>query len=448
MNSPSSHSSRDSLGLIRNRREALRLATVSALAVGSSGRFASQASAQNVAIVATGLAGDGVSDDSPLIQQFIDRAANEGRLLIIPPGAYAVYSQIDARTGSRISAPGATLETYIDGLGNPGGSFPTLRIHSVTDVEIVGLSINGRKDVFPHTQWKHGFSLNDSARITIRNCTAFDCKGDGIILDDSSVGFLNEDILVEHSIFDGNYRNGGTAGGARNAEFRDCVFRGTIGTPPMQGFDVEPDREDVVCTDVRFVRCEFIDNGNLATGEGGGFNISFIEGAFAPQEGVALTDCIVAGNAVGGLDLYRVPKSVLIEHCDIRDNYGWGLRVYDEASEIDIDNSEITGNSGHGITVNPQNGAAVTDVSIHNVEVTDNGNRDGKSFDGINLMNNVVDVLISGCAIAGAPRYGVYIEDTVSNVRIEDTTFRNNGVADVFPEDYGEIDEQVSTTRL
>lgn len=421
----------------RNRREALQLAAVPFMFLGAANASA-QSNTPADGIIADGLVGDGVTDDGPAIQEFIDQAADEGRTLILPAGNYGVYEAIEARSGLQLIAYGATLITYIDKIGDPGISYPTFTMRSVTDVEVNGLSIDGRKDAYPHTEWKHGFELDNSARITLRDCHAFNCKGDGIILNDGSVGYLNEEVLIDSSMFDGNYRNGGTASAVRNVEFRDCVFSGTYGTPPMVGFDVEPDREDVICTDLRLVRCEFLDNGNPATGEGCGFNISFIVGAWAPQENVTLTDCVVAGNAGGGIDLYRVPKDVYIGRCDVRDNDSWGVRVFDEASGITIEDSVVTGNRGHGITVDPQDGASVTDVSIVNVTVTNNGQENAQHVDGVNLMNDVADVLISECAIEGAPRYGIYAEDTVSNVQIEDTSFRNNGAADVFPDSLDE----------
>lgn len=384
-------------------------------------------------LVASGLVGDGVSDDGPALQEFIERAAAENLPLTIPPGFYGIYYPVEILSGVTIHALGATLVTFIESLGE-NETAPTVRVHDATDVEIHGLRIDGRRDSFEHTQWKHGFSLHNSARVLIQDCAAYDCKGDGIILDDTEPGTLNEDIEIVNSMFHRNYRNAGTASGVRNVEFRDCVFSGTSGTKPMEGFDIEPDRPDVVCTDVRFIRCRFIANGEFGTDDGAGFGISLQDGATEPQENFLLRDCTISGNAGGGLDLYRVPKVVRVENCIIDDNDQWGVRVFDAASDLMLEGGQVSGNRGHGILIDPQDGGIVENISILDVTIADNVSEGSDLSDGISMLNDVSQVMISGCTIEGAPRYGVYAADTVSGVTIEETGFSDNGTADVFPE--------------
>lgn len=399
----------------------------------ASGERHARVAARQQDLVASGLVGDGVSDDGPALQSAIDEAARAELPLTIPAGFYGIYYPVEIRESVVIHAPGATLVTYIESLGEDETA-PTVRVVDVTDVEIHGLRIDGRRESFEHTQWKHGFSLQNTARVLIQDCAAYDCKGDGIILDDNEPGTLNEDIEIVNSMFHRNYRNAGTASAVRNVEFRDCVFSGTSGTKPMEGFDIEPDRPDVICTDVRFIRCTFIGNGEFGTDDGAGFGISLQDGATEPQENFLLRDCTISGNAGGGLDLYRVPKVVRVENCIIDDNDQWGVRVFDAASDIQLEGGQISGNRGHGILIDPQDDGIVEDISIVGVTIADNASGQLSRSDGISMRNDVSQVMITGCTIEGAPRYGVYAADTVSGVTIDETEFSNNGTADVFPE--------------
>lgn len=381
-----------------------------------------------------GLVGDGTTDDAAALQEAIDLAAERRAHVVIPPGAYAVNKSVELRTGTTAFAYGATLVTYIPYLGDPGTSFPTVRAYDAEDVVIHGLEVDGRRDSFAHSQWKHGFGFNNCRNVWMFQCHANRCKGDGVILENSNIGDVNVDVLVESCSFGQNYRMGGTASGALRAHFKDCAFWGTDGTQPMCGFDVEPDRPDVTCQDISFDHCHFTDNGIPGEGEGYGFNVSFQPDATGPQRGVFLNNCTMARNGAAGVDLYRVPRDIELRNCQVVGNAHDGIRVFADATNVTIRGGEVRANGDHGI-----HGAAVPDapcvnVAVESVRITDNGWGRDEPANGIHLDHVLRDVRVSDCTITGSRGYGLFAAPTVRNLELCDNVFVENRRGATFPE--------------
>ncbi|MGI8486456.1 MAG: right-handed parallel beta-helix repeat-containing protein [Thermomicrobiales bacterium] len=379
------------------------------------------------------LVGDGKTDDAASLQAAIDFAAEQGLRLVIPAGTYAVAKSIEIRSGSIVFANGVTLVTFIPDLGNPGTSFPTVRVYDAENVEIHGLEIEGRKDDFAHSQWKHGFAINNSRNVWLYQCRANRCKGDGVILENKNIGDVCIDIHVEACSFGQNYRMGGTASGALRARFVNCVFWGTVGTKPMCGFDVEPDRPDVTCQDISFFGCDFSDNGIVGVNEGYGFNVSFQPGATGKQSGVYLENCTFARNSASGIDLYRVPKDVRLKDCQVVDNAQEGIRIVADASDIAIEGGKIAANGYHGISCATEPDAPCQRLVIDSVEIVDNGWSDAGAWNGIHLDNLVDDISVSGCRITGSSGYGLYVAPTVANLQSTANDFVDNARGSTFP---------------
>ncbi len=380
-----------------------------------------------------GLVGDGSTDDVDALQAAVDTAAERRRPLLVPPGVYAVTRPLELRSGSRVSAFGASLITYIPELGDPGSAFPTVRIYDVSDVSVDGLSVDGRKDAFAHTQWKHGFGINNARRIRLSHCHANRCKGDGVILADKNVGDVSIDVTVESCTFGQNYRMGGTASGALRATFRNCVFWGTVGTQPMCGFDVEPDRPDVTCQDISFFDCQFIDNGEIGSGEGYGFNVSFVQDAVGEQSGVYLERCTMARNGAAGVDLFRVPRDVALRDCTVVDNAHDGIRVFADASGISIHGGLVAANGHHGIHCAAQPDAPCQRIAIESVHISDNGWRGDAPGNGIHLDHIVRDIGVRGCTVTGSRGYGMYVAPTVAGLDTGEMTYDGNALGDTYP---------------
>lgn len=367
---------------------------------------------------AYGLNADGETDDAPALQQAIDDAAAAWVPLLIRPGRYAVHTGLEARDGTTIDAFGVTLVTYIPGLGDPGTWVPTMIVDHVRDVTIVGLSVDGRKDAFAHSQWKHGFGINDSSNVVLDLCVAYDCKGDGIGLAAIHIGDVSTDIRVSNSQFLNNYRNGGYASAVIGATFTNCVFRFSDGTAPMMGFDVEPDRADVICEDVSFIDCDFSDNGALES-IGGGFNVSYYPDATAPQRGVYVENCTMYRNAGMGIVLYRRPQDVEIRNCHVGENGRNGVSIHDESSDITIADSVIEFNARHGIEAIRDPVISATNIQVLDTRIQYNSRSEPGEYDGVHLVNDIEDVTISGCVISGSHRYGIYAEETVQQLQVE-----------------------------
>ncbi len=67
-----------------------------------------------------GAKGDGVADDSAAIQAAIDKAANGGDILFVPPGRYRLTRTIYAWPGVRIFGYGETRPVFVLGANTPG----------------------------------------------------------------------------------------------------------------------------------------------------------------------------------------------------------------------------------------------------------------------------------------------------------------------------------------
>lgn len=385
--------------------------------------------------------GDGVTDDAIALQTAVGVAAARKLPLVIPPGSYAVSRSLVIPSGISISAYGATLVTLIPELGDPGTSFPTVRISDVADVVIHGLEIDGRKDAFAHSQWKHGFALNNARNVWLYQCRANRCKGDGVILEDKNVGDVCVDVLVESCSFGQNYRMGGTASGALRARFVNCVFWGTRGTHPMCGFDVEPDRGDVICQDISFFHCEFSDNGIRDSGVGSGFNVSFYPDATGPQAGVSLENCILARNGGAGVDLFRVPKDIAMVNCQVLENVQGGIRVFADATDITIRGGNVTANGRHGIQCAVASDAPCRHLVIDAVKIVDNGWVGTTPANGIHLDHVVRDVRVTGCTVTGSRGFGVLAGPAVTDLELSDTVFAGNLRGPTFPVELADSSE-------
>ena len=140
----------------------------------------------------------------------------------------------------------------------------------------------------------------------------------------------------------------------------DSIMRGTNGTAPEAGVDIEPDNPSSILVDVVFRRCQFIDN----NGCGVQMNI---------------------GNLEHDVD---APMSILFEDCDVswRDDYPFESPWYDAAGyliahgqtagSITIRGGTVRGSGGAGIQVYNKHLRGPTvmfaDVTLINVGMVNN----------------------------------------------------------------------------
>ena len=373
-----------------------------------------------------GALGNGVANDAPAIQRAIDEAARQQQLLIIDQGVYKITSSLRARNGTNMSAYGATLATYITALGNPGQNIPTVLVDGVSNVTLSGLSINGRKSAFAHTEYKAGVCINKSSNVTIIDGFFYDCKGDGFITNSRFAGQRNYNLVVRTTRCTGNYRLGAALTDITGALIEDCHFDKNAGTSPEGGFDIEPDTALAYVRDIVIRRCTFNNNGNTRRGDGAGFNIS-LKADSAPdrQGGILVENCTIANNAIMGIVSYFTRdttfRNVLVTKNRIA---GYAFQGVDHVNVL-IEGGEISLNNGDGIIVPRDATDHAHGFVVDGVDILNNS----LIKDGIRINGNARDVEIKNNTIHGH-RYGVSVfGDSVPYVTLDNNDLSGNNAA-------------------
>jgi len=115
--------------------------------------------------------------------------------------------------------------------------------------------------LYTKSEWRHGIALWGCRNVIVRNLTVTETGGDGLYLgalpDGSGAG---ENILVEESTFDKNYRQGISVISAENLTIRNCKLTNTAGTMPQSGIDFEPSQPRQRLVNCVVENCDFSDN--------------------------------------------------------------------------------------------------------------------------------------------------------------------------------------------
>jgi parallel beta-helix repeat protein len=379
-----------------------------------------------------GASGDGSTDDTSALQAAIDAAAKAKQKLTIPPGNYLVTRSLQARSGLAIWAFGATLVTSIADLGNSGLNVPTLNIDGVRNVEVSGLAIDGQKSLYPHTEYKAGICINNSSAITIEDCDLYDCKGDGLICFSQSPGQRNRNIVVRNTTCRRNYRLGCAITDLTRGRFLDCVFAKSLGTSPMAGVDIEPDRDSAWISDIEFHRCQFSGNGSTSGDDGAGITIDLHEAPTNPQEGIHFYDCSIRANMIMGAILYH-SRDIGFHDCRVFDNGSSGIAIAQTSRNILVEGGLIASNKTQGITAIRDAGYRLNALEVRGVTIENNSQAAPDEYDGIQLSGSCQDIQIHDNTITGSHRYGVWVGSSVTNVSLDGNDLRGNSVGPVFP---------------
>jgi nitrous oxidase accessory protein NosD len=379
-----------------------------------------------------GAIGDGTNDDSLALQAAIHVAAEAKRTLYFPPGNYVVSQSLRAASNLAIWAYGATLVTMIGELGDSGRIVPTLNIDSVDNVTVSGLAVNGRKSSFPHTEFKAGICIINSSEVTIEDCDLFDCKGDGLICYSMLEGQRNHNIVVRNTTCRSNYRLGCAITDLTLGRFFNCVFTQTLGTLPMAGVDLEPDRASAWISDIEFHQCEFSDNGSTSGDDGAGIQIFLQEDPTNPQGDIHFYECAIHDNMIMGAILFQ-SRDIGFHDCHIVGNGDSGITIAQTSQNILVEGGLIASNMMQGITAIRDAGYRLSDLEVRGVTIENNSQVAPDRFDGIQLSGNCEDILIESNTITGSHRYGVWVDSTVTDVKLVENELDGNAIGPVYP---------------
>ena len=116
--------------------------------------------------------------------------------------------------------------------------------------------------------------------------------GDGIMTGGLELGTAatrTRNVVVRNVSLENNHRQGMSVISAVGLLVEDTVFRGTNGTAPEAGVDIEPDNPKSTLVDVVFRRCHAIDN----NGCGFQMNLGNLEHAWDAPISILFEDCHV-----------------------------------------------------------------------------------------------------------------------------------------------------------
>lgn len=215
----------------------------------------------------------GTADTYAELNAAIAAAAAAKKLLYIPPGTYRTSDTLDLQNNSRIVGYGAVIQCYITSLGDSGTMAPVLESMDKSNVVIEGLEIDGRQSSWASSEWKPGINIEGSTNVRVLNVYSHDNKGDGISISTMTPNKHNNDVTVQNSQFDTNYRGGIFLGDGTNVRIINCTGRYNTGTSPMFGMDIEPDGDQSIVEDVLISGCTFSHNG-VEDSDGAGFYIT------------------------------------------------------------------------------------------------------------------------------------------------------------------------------
>lgn len=219
------------------------------------------------------------------------------------------------------------------------------------------LSINGRKNIrligygaefrmhkedywnppYRRSEWRHALSVRGTVGLHIEGITFYNSGGDGIYLSTTPEVPYVKDVVIRAVVCDANNRQGISVISADNLLIEKSVFRNTIGTSPMAGIDLEPNRSDQLMRDVVIRNNLFINNSQI------GMHMWFsnLTSESAPVSITIENNTIIGGDI--GIHLGRFPDNgpggyVYINNNLVQDTHFAGIliRRLSASSGIDI----------------------------------------------------------------------------------------------------------------
>ncbi|MDR3670269.1 MAG: right-handed parallel beta-helix repeat-containing protein, partial [Holophaga sp.] len=297
-----------------------------------------------------GAKGDGIADDTAALQRAITAVAGTGGTVLVPGGTYLVNTVSNGSRGLVLGgrmtlrlAPDATLKA----IPNAAPSSTIVSVAFASQVRVEGGTLLGDRSA--HTgaagEWGMGLAIQDSRQVQVCGVTARDCWGDGFYVSGSArVEFCS--VLAEH-----NRRNGLSITGCAGITVRASVFRGSQGTAPEAGLDIEPNAGQTV-SDAVISGCVFADNAGsgLETGVGD----SDLGRAFT--RGVVIDGNSFTGNGRNPADR-TVKMAIRVSNCPgarvtgnvILDNAGQGIYLRYKAEDCLVAGNSVLFTAGDGI---------------------------------------------------------------------------------------------------
>ena len=221
---------------------------------------------------------------------------------------------------------------------------------------------------YTKAEWRHGLNIMCGVDITIKGLVIDSTGGDGIMTGGLQAGTAStrtRNVVIQGVELSNNHRQGISVVSAVGLLVEDSTMRGTNGTAPEAGVDIEPDDTGSILVDIVFRRCHFLDN----NGCGVVMALKKLEHDVDAPMSILFEDC-----HVGWRDDYMFES-----HSWSTDPFGAGIMVggAKAAGSITVRGGTVTGSAGAGISVvnKPLSGPTITfaDVTLNNTGRVDKG---------------------------------------------------------------------------
>lgn len=349
-----------------------------------------------------GVVGNGTADDTAAMNSWLAAAASAGMVAQLQAGAVVrvASGQVTIPSGTRLNLNGATIRNVRSGVNDR-----LLVVSGVADVWIGNGILDGAKASYATaTEQRHNIYIVNSDRVTVDNVISKNAKGDGVYVGDHLTG-ASTAVALYNVTCDGNHRQGLSVCHVDGLVAVGCRFINTSGTAPQAGVDIEPNNAGVICSDLRFIGCEF--SGNT----GAGVTAVMQPSPTVRQGGIEVIGCHIAGNSASGVILCDVTDFRMVGGSS-RLNTEQGILITHSVGtsnrNLIFSSVEIDANLRTGLLVGTS--ALVDGLLVTGCTVVNNGTLSPNNDSGVNItpLTGSKNVQIIGCRFDGASmRYAV-----------------------------------------
>lgn len=196
-----------------------------------------------------------------------------------------------------------------------------------------------RTGLYTKAEWRHTLSLRAASHVRVIGLRMENSGGDGIYIGSTwdKRRIPCRDIVIRDCVCDNNYRQGISVVSAEDLVIENCALRGTRGTSPQAGIDLEPSHPRDVLSNVRVVRCVAVGN----AGTGLMVNLSRLNSK-SRDVGIRFEECLVKGSRQPGMRvLLRNQEgpggSIEFENCVCEDvEYSGALCIWNTSSRLHL----------------------------------------------------------------------------------------------------------------